>query len=103
MDHLDVCNWHIQKRELKRSAGQVIFAFTFSKVAKNKNNNFCLHRAGPRPHIPFPPDLILYVNLVAKGAPKFFKTLAPRLTVLDIPYFADAYSRTVRPIDLQNF
>jgi len=36
MDHLDVCNWHIQKRELKRSAGQVIFAFTFSKVAKNK-------------------------------------------------------------------
>ena len=21
--------------------------------------------AGPRPHIPFPPDLILYVNLVA--------------------------------------
>ncbi len=63
------------------------------------NNKFCLHRAGPRPHIPFPPDLILYVNLVAK----FFKTLAPRLTVLDIPYFADPYSRTVRPIDLHNF
>ncbi len=62
-----------------------------------------MHRAGPRPHIPFPPDLILCVNLVAKGAPKFFKTLAPRLTVLDIPYLADAYSRTVRPIDLQNF
>ena len=33
----------------------------------------------------------------------FFKTLAPRLTVLDIPYFADAYSHTVRPIDLHNF
>ncbi len=49
------------------------------------------------------PDLILYVNLVAKGAPKFFKTLAPRLTVLDIPYLADTYSRTVRPIDLHNF
>jgi hypothetical protein len=63
----------------------------------------CLYRAGPRPHIPFPPDLILYVNLVAKGAPKFFKTLAPQLTVLDIPYFADAYSRTVHPIDLHNF
>ncbi len=59
------------------------------------------YRAGPRPHIPFPPDLILYVNLVAKGAPKFFKTLAPRLTVLDIPYIA--YSCTVRPIDLHNF
>jgi hypothetical protein len=50
--------------------------------------------AGPRPHMPFPTDLILYVNLVAKGAPKSFKTLAPRLTVLDIPYFAGAYSRT---------
>jgi hypothetical protein len=57
----------------------------------------------PDPTSLFPPDLILYVNLVAKGAPKFFKTLAPRLTVLYIPYFADAYSRTVRPIDLHNF
>ena len=56
----------------------------------------------PDPTSLFPPDLILYVNLVAKGAPKFFKTLAPRLTVLDTPYFADAYSRTVRPIDLHN-
>jgi hypothetical protein len=62
-----------------------------------------LYRASPRPHIPFTPNLILYVNLVAKGAPKFIKTLTPRLTVLDIPYFADAYSRTVRPIDLHNF
>jgi hypothetical protein len=62
-----------------------------------------LYMAGPRPHIPFPPDLILYVNLVAKGAPKLFKTLASRLTVLEIPYFADAYSRIVRPIDLHNF
>jgi hypothetical protein len=54
-----------------------------------------MYRAGPLPHIghiPFPADLMLYVNLVAKGAPKFFKTLAPRLTVLDIPYFADAYT-----------
>ena len=58
---------------------------------------FCTGRV-PDPTSLFPPDLILYVNLVAKGAPKFFKTLAPRLTVLDIPYFADAYSRTVRPI-----
>ncbi len=61
-----------------------------------------MNREGPRPHIPFPPDLTLYVNLVAKGAPKF-KTLAPWLTVLDISYFADAYSRTVRPLDLHNF
>ncbi len=62
-----------------------------------------MYLAGPRPHIPFPPDLILYVNLVAKGAPKFIKTLAPRLTVLDIPYFADAYSRTVRPMTYTTF
>ncbi len=46
----------------------------------------------PDPTSLFPPDLILYINLVTKGAPKFVKTLAPRLTVLDIPYFADAYS-----------
>ncbi len=67
------------------------------------NNCVCTGRVPDRPHIPFPPDLIMYVNLVAKGALKFLKTLAPRLTVLDIPYFADAYSRTVRPIDLHNF
>ena len=24
-------------------------------------NNFCLYRAGPRPHIPFPPDLVFFV------------------------------------------
>ncbi len=60
-------------------------------------------QGGSPTNIPFPHDLILYVNLVAKGAPKFFKTLAPRLTVLDIPYFADAYSRTLHPIDLHNF
>jgi hypothetical protein len=53
----------------------------------------------PTPH-PFSSRPHFVCNLVAKGAPKFFKTLAPRLTVLDIPYFPDAYSRTVRPIDL---
>jgi hypothetical protein len=62
-----------------------------------------MYRVGPRPYISFPPDLILYVNFVTKGAPKFSKTLAPRLTVLDIPYLADACSRTVSPIDLHNF
>ncbi len=66
------------------------------------NNCVCTGRV-PDPTSLFPPDLILYVNLVSKGAPKFLKTLEPRLTVLDIPYFADAYSRTVRPIDLHNF
>jgi hypothetical protein len=28
-----------------------------------------MYTVGPRLEIPFPPDLILYVNLVAKGAP----------------------------------
>jgi hypothetical protein len=75
-------------------------AVYFSLAAKGRrreqlfnNNCVCTGRV-PDPTSLFPPDLILYVNLVAKGAPKFFKTLAPRLTVLDIPYFADAYSRT---------
>jgi hypothetical protein len=54
-----------------------------------------------RPHILYPPDLILYEKLVAKGAPKFLRP-CPRLTVLDIPYFADGYSRTVHPIYLKN-
>ena len=63
---------------------------------------FCTGRV-PDPTSLFLPTSFLYVNLVAKGAPKCFNTLAPRLTVLDIPYFADAYSRTVRPIDLHNF
>ncbi len=62
--------------------------------------NICLRRAGPRPHIPFSSrPLFLYVNLVAREHRMSFRTLAPRLTVLDIPYFADAYS----PIDLHNF
>ena len=68
-----------------------------------KSNNFVCTGRVPDPTSLFLPTSFLYVNLVAKGAPKFFKTLAPRLTVLDIPYFADAYSRTVRPIDLHNF
>jgi hypothetical protein len=35
-----------------------------------------------------------------QGSTDVFKTLPPWLTVLDIPYFADAYSCTARPIDL---
>jgi hypothetical protein len=77
-------------------------AFVYISKFVYKNNLFCTGRV-PHPTSLFPPDLILYVNLVAKGAPKFFKTLAPRLSVMDIPYFTDAYSFTVRPIDLHNF
>ncbi len=44
--------------------------------------------------VPFPPDLILYVNLIAKEALKFFKAW-PLAYSLDIPYFADSYGFTV--------
>ncbi len=58
----------------------------------------------PDPTSLFPPDLFfLYVNLVAREHRMSLRTLAPRRTVLDIPYFADAYSRTMRPIDFHNF
>jgi hypothetical protein len=57
-----------------------------------------VHGGAPTPH-PFSSRPHFVCNLVAKGAPKFFKTL----TELDIPYFANAYSCTVLPIDLHNF
>jgi hypothetical protein len=42
----------------------------------------------PQPHIAvYPPDLFLYVNLVAKGVQNLFKPLAPQLTVLGVPHF----------------
>ncbi len=69
----------------------------------NNNNCVCTGRVPDPTSLFLPTSFCMYVNLVAKGAPKFFKTLAPRPTVLDIPYFAYAYSRTVRPIDLHNF
>ncbi len=64
----------------------------------------CLRWAGPRPHIPFPPDLILYVNLVAMGPVH----LSPVTWPLALRYW---YSLTplmhivaqLRPIDLHNF
>jgi hypothetical protein len=62
-----------------------------------------LRWAGPRPHIPFPPDLILYVNLVAMGpvhlspvtwpqALRYWYSLTPLMHVAQL-----------RPIDLHNF
>ena len=33
-------------------------------IYKKHFKNFFWRWAGPRPHIPFPPDLLLYVNLV---------------------------------------
>ena len=63
-----------------------------------------LRWAGPRPHIPFPPDLILYVNLVAMGPVH----LSPVTWPLALRYW---YSLTplmhivaqLGPIDLHNF
>jgi hypothetical protein len=46
-----------------------------------------LRWAGPWPHIPFPPDLILYVNLVAMGPVHLSPVTCP-------PDSANAYSRT---------
>jgi hypothetical protein len=63
-----------------------------------------LRWAGPRPHIPFPPDLILYVNLVAMGpvylspvtwpqALRYWYSLTPLMHIV----------AQLRPIDLHNF
>ncbi len=78
------------------------------------NKYFCTHQtfffkdvlrwAGPRPHIPFPPDLILYVNLVAMGpvhlspvtwpqALRYWYSLTPLIHIVT----------QLRPIDLYNF
>ncbi len=50
----------------------------------------------------FSPDLFLYVNLVTNGAQKLFKTLAPSIQQWLSLTFADAYSHTLHPIDLNN-
>jgi hypothetical protein len=63
-----------------------------------------LRWAVPRPHIPFPPDLILYVNLVAMGpvhlspvtwpqALQYWYSLTPLMHIV----------AQLRPIDLHNF
>ncbi len=63
-----------------------------------------LRWAGPRPQIPFPPDLILYVNLVAMGpvhlspvtwpqALRYWYSLTPLMHIV----------AQLRPIDLHNF
>jgi hypothetical protein len=68
------------------------------------NKKYLFAQGGSQtPHPFFLPTSFLYVNLVAREHRMSFRTLAPWLTVLDIPYFADAYSRTVRPLDLHNF
>ncbi len=56
----------------------------------------------PAPH-PFSSRPHFVCKFSRQRSTEVFKTLAPWLTVLDIPYFAEAYSRTVRPIDLHNF
>ncbi len=58
---------------------------------------------GGSPHIPFPPDLILYVNFGAKGAPKFIKPLGPTAYSIGNPLHRYAYCGNVSPIELHNF
>jgi hypothetical protein len=60
----------------------------------------CVLGESTTPHPSYPLDLFLYVNLGAKEEQKLFKTLAPQHTVLGIPHFSNAYSRTLHPIDL---
>ncbi len=48
----------------------------------------------PTPHPISLPTSLLYVNLVAMGTPKRFKTWVPKITLLVFPGFADAYSCT---------
>jgi hypothetical protein len=65
---------------------------------------FFLRWAGPRPHITFPPDLFLYVNLVAMGpvhlspvtwpqALRYWYSLTPLMHIV----------AQLHPIDLHNF
>jgi hypothetical protein len=56
----------------------------------------------PTPH-PFSSRPHFVCKFSRQRSTEVFKTLAPQLTVLDFPYFADAYSCTVRPIDFHNF
>ncbi len=51
------------------------------------------------PHPFFLPTSFLYVKLVAREHRMSFRTLAPQLTVLDIPYFASyRLTQLLRPI-----
>jgi hypothetical protein len=54
-----------------------------------------LRWAGPRPHIPFPPDLIFVCKFSRHGfSSSVTSHLAPSITVLVFPDSADAYSHT---------
>jgi hypothetical protein len=88
---------------------QAVFLFQPTNLFPLLARNFfflklCLHWVGPRLHIPFPPDLILYVNLVAMGPVH----LSPVTWPLALRYW---YSLTplmhivaqLRPIALHNF
>jgi hypothetical protein len=52
----------------------------------------CLYRASPIL------QNILFLQIILYEHPSFLKTYGSRLIVLDTPYFADADSRTERPI-----
>ena len=95
---------HRHKHEIAHSSYSTqIILFLFVLFCKNFFKYLFAQGGSQTPHPFFLPTSFLYVNLVAREHRMSFRTLAPRLTVLDIPYFADAYSRTVRPIDLHNF
>ncbi len=65
-----------------------------------------LRLGGPRPHIPFPPDLIFVCKFSRHGSSSPVTShLAPSITVLVFPDSADAYTVVAQlsPIDLHNF
>jgi hypothetical protein len=90
--------------ELFRHSGASVCDWT-----RNKNKIYIffyifLRWAGPQTHIPFPTDLILYVNLVAMGpvhlspvtwpqALRYWYSLIPLMHIV----------AQLRPIDLHNF
>ncbi len=81
------------------SAAGIFYFFIFIYFLK-----LFLPWAGPRPHIPFPPDLILYVNLVTMGPVHLSPVTCPQ--ALRYWYSLTPLMHIVTqlcPIDLHNF
>jgi hypothetical protein len=66
------------------------------------HNYLCVLGESMTPHPSFPPDLFLYVNLGAKRHRSFLRLWPSSLQYWVSLTFADAYSRTLRRIDLYN-
>jgi hypothetical protein len=106
--HFPLCTFSANKNTSK------IKNFLTPELLEARKQKLSLHKlffyfivfalGGSRPHIPFPPDLILYVNLVAMGpvhlspvtwpqALRYWYSLTPLMHIV----------AQLRPIDLHNF